>query len=544
MRSVTDLCFVAFVLMSSIMVGMYSVSQSGALWQDSPRYANAALMIHDWVLSGQWSAPYEFAKEFYSKYPGFSVPYHPPAYPAALAVFMLVFGQDYWVVRLFSALCLSVAVLATSGIARQLGARRVSAYLTGVTLLSIPEVVHWSRDTMSEVPALMLILVASYCFLKWLESTSVQHCLLAVLFAELAFLSRVTTSGVLLGLFLFALSTGHWRTVFCRSSVCCWGAYLCINFCWILFVRQFSKYELVENAAANRVAFLEPWHLAYYPIKSWDMLGPVVFCLVVVGLFLFVRNCARRQLSKIEVFAFCWVFGFFVFQLCLCVNEQRYFFFALVGFALLVGNLISFIKLRRTRYRGAVTLAICCLVSCAMSVMKTPPGIVGYAAVASRISNEEVGGNVLAACVADQDLITRLLFNDVERRFRVLRGDRVLALRLPGYAGVKTQVLAHTREDVLKLLELGRVRYVVTFTAEANAGNRFREEMRLAHDAMVSSSNCFTLLQQYDFEEQNGREAVTRGVVWLWRYTGVLPDGPSELSIPVPTAGFELKQAK
>ena len=120
----------------------------------------------------------------------------------------------------------------------------------------------------------------------------------------------------------------------------------------------------------------------------------------------------------------------------------------------------------------------------------------------------------------------------------------MLALRLPGYAGVKTQVLAHTREDVLKLLELGRVRYVVTFTAEANAGNRFREEMRLAHDAMVSSSNCFTLLQQYDFEEQNGREAVTRGVVWLWRYTGVLPDGPSELSIPVPTAGFELKQAK
>ncbi|MDB4770636.1 glycosyltransferase family 39 protein [bacterium] len=543
MRSLTNRCFVALVLLSSILIGMYRVNDSGALWQDSPRYANAAVMIHDWILSGKWTQPFEFARSFYSKYPGFSVPYHPPVYPAFLALFMICFGVKYWVMRLFVALCLSVAVLTTSAIANQLGGRKVTSFLSGILLLSMPEVVHWTRDTMSEVPALMLILVATFFFIRWLKDPRFYHCVLAVLFAELAFLSRVTTIGVIPGLFLFALLCGHWRVVFGWASIFCWGGYLVINTCWVIFVRQFARYELIENAASTRVEMFSPWHLAYYPIKSWGMLGPLTFCLVVIGIAIFVRHVVRRQLSKAEIFSFCWLLGYFGFQLYLCANEVRYFFFGLPGFAWLAGNVFVFLGSDRPRWVGAIGVAFCSLVFCGSNVINSPQGIWGYDAVAARLAREELGGNVLAACVGDQDLITRILCKDDERRFGVLRGDRVLALRLPGYAGVDAHVVAQTGSDVMRLLELGRVRYVVTFVADVGAEHRLRKEMKIAHDTVVSAGDRFVLLEKRSFHEMNGRENVTRGVLWLWRYTGELPDGPSELPVVIPTAGLEIKRA-
>jgi hypothetical protein len=62
---------------------LYRVDESGSLWPDAPRYTNAGAMMQDWVASGRLLEPLRFAKENYSHYPGFSVPYHPPGYPAA-----------------------------------------------------------------------------------------------------------------------------------------------------------------------------------------------------------------------------------------------------------------------------------------------------------------------------------------------------------------------------------------------------------------------------------------------------------------------------
>ncbi len=542
MRVKTNFWFAVSVLLCSVFIGMYRVNESGALWQDSPRYANAAVMIHDWILSGEWADPYGFAKSFYSKYPGFSVPYHPPVYPALLALFMICFGVEYWVMRLFVALCLFVAVLGISAIANKLGATKGASYLTGILLLTMPEVVHWTRDTMSEVPAAMLILIASYFFLKWLECPSFYQCLLAVFFAELAFLSRVTTIGVIPGLFLFALLCGHWRVVLSRVSLFCWSGYLVVNCGWVLFVRQFSRYELIENAASTKVAFLSAWHVGYYPIKSWGMLGPLMFCIVVTGIAFFLRHLARRQLTKIEMFSFCWLLGYFIFQLGLAVNETRYFFFGLPGFALLGGSVVSFLKRPQRKRAAATVVASCSFVLCMWNVVYAPPGICGYAAVAEKIARQEEGGNVLAVCVADQDLITRLLCKDEERRFAVLRGDRVLVIRLPGYAGVDTQVIAQTSQDVMDLVELGRVRYLVTFVADFDADYRYRAEMKLAHDTAVSSVERFRLLDRYNFQDETERDGLTTGVLWLWRYTGELPVGPSELRVQIPTAGLEIKR--
>ena len=159
-----DLIACAVLLAIAISIGVYNVSGSGQLWPDASQYANAGAMIHDWLLSGEILHPYQFAKKNYAQYPAFHLPYHPPVYPGLLGVFFVAAGTSYFSARLFVALCLGVSGCSFYGILRVMEARRAGAFACATLLLTLPELAFWARDTMSEIPALALILAGSFFF--------------------------------------------------------------------------------------------------------------------------------------------------------------------------------------------------------------------------------------------------------------------------------------------------------------------------------------------------------------------------------------------
>ena len=117
----------AIILACAVLIGTYRTAETGAQWPDGPCYANAAAMIHDWLHSGDFLHPYEFAKQDYRQYPAFAVPYHPPAYPGVLAYFFSTFGMSYPAARLFVALCTALFVCSFYAVTRRLGLRPAGA---------------------------------------------------------------------------------------------------------------------------------------------------------------------------------------------------------------------------------------------------------------------------------------------------------------------------------------------------------------------------------------------------------------------------------
>jgi hypothetical protein len=120
----------------------------------------------------------------------------------------------------------------------------------------------------------------------------------------------------------------------------------------------------------------------------------------------------------------------------------------------------------------------------------------------------------------------------------MIRGDRTLSIRLPKYSGVAAKPVAENAQDVLDLIRKGRIRYLVTTTSQyADRDNR-PKDMQLAHEVVTSLPEKFSLIEQsnlyFDFEQH--REAK----VFLWRYTGDLPPGESELHVVIPTAGMTM----
>lgn len=531
------------IMLLAVIIGTLNLSDSGTLWPDGPRYANAAAMIHDWLTKGSLLHPYEFAKQNYCQYPAFNIPYHPPAYPGLLGMFFVVTGVSFGSSRLFIALCLGLAGCLFFMILRKFNVSQIASFVCSVLFITTPEIVHWARDTMSEIPALLFILCGSYFFLSWLQSKHRRDCWLAFGFAELAFLSRVTTIGILPIWPLVALLTGKGRQLFSPHFILAGLLYLVVNVSWVMFVTDFSRFEIVDNNAKTRVERLEWDNFAYYPSHVLDMVGPGLLFASLVGLcyVIFLSWKERRCVSG--VFWICWLLGYYIFQLILATNEQRYFLFALPAFAGLVSCLFSPLGKPYVRRVVGPGLVILCVITNIMGMTTLPHGLVGYDVVAKRLVELEKPGNVLLATRDEQDLIFRYRALDPDSARSFIRSDRTLAIRLAGYAGIAPRALAKNLDDVVKVIKEYRTRYFVTYSpfppGEDKPGVWYPQDLKLAHEISMGAPYLFELIQRFPLRIDYNKTG-QRAEIFLWEYLGDFSDTPSTRKTNIPTAGLEL----
>ncbi len=534
------------LLGTGIGVGAYQADSTGFLWADAPRYANGAVMIYEWLRSGQWLHPYEFAKSHYIQYPGFSVPFHPPIYPGLMALFFCLFGVSYVSARLFIGFCLGLLGCCFLRLLRQLGASPMIGFSCSLLLITLPEIAYWARTTMSEVPSLLLILFASSLFISWYQTSRPIYCWAMFLVAEMAFLSRLTTAGIVPAWFLYLMVSRQWKRLVDPHLVACSALYLAFNAAWVTAIMRFSRFETGAPVGA-RIPETSPWvNFLYYPTRLHLMVGWPTLLLALVGVLITIWLIRKKPVSSAGFFWICWFVSYFSFQMMQSLkqhNEPRYFFLALPSVAGLAAFALS--KGRSLRIRRAIVsiLLTICFVSNVFAMLRIPRGVIGYEAVAQALATRELSGNILSACPRDQDLIFRYTAESDPHSRQFLRGDRTLAVRGPNYGGFKTQEKATTHEHVLKILRKGRVRYVVTSgVASSNADERY-PEMKLADEAVRAAPQDFKLILSIPLEISLSQFPRTIPI-YLWEYQGELPPGPSELVIPVPTAGMVLKPSE
>lgn len=539
-----DLTAGSALMFVAIFIGCFHVYSTGTLWPDGPQYTNAAAMIHDWLASGSLSHPFAFAQNNYAQYPAFHMPFHPPAYPALLGLFFFTTGVSYVAARVFVAICLGVAGYFFYAILKKLDVSRAAAFACSLLLLTTPEIARWSRDTMSEVPALAFIMAASYLFIVWLKSNRTLYCVAAFVLAEFAFLSRVTTAGVLPVWFLLIIFTGNLRRLRSLPLIFSASIYLGLNVAWTIFVSKFAKYEMgagdgtVTTPTGGFVSRL--WNsVSFYATNMPRMAGWGLIILTLCGI---VYAFWIRKRTMLSMFTLSWFLSGIGFLLALkLVPEPRYFLFVLPGAACAVAILFSSNAHRFIRTYLAPVLVCLCMASNVIALTYIPRGLVGYESVAERLAPSDKQGNILVLCPYSQDFIFRFRANHPVVERRIVRGDRTLAIRLSGYGGfsggfnVKSVVLAHDKDDVLSVMRRGRVRYLLTYTPDEGQRDERDEEMILAHEVAQTSPDSFALLDKFpltiDFDSEN-----FHGQVFVWEFKEELPEGPSELPVIVPTA--------
>ena len=528
------------LVIPAFLIACYDVNGSGPLWPDAPQYANAGAMMRDWLFSGELSQPYEFALSNYVQYPAFHLPYHPPAYPALLGLFFSIGGVSYLSARLFIALCLWVAACFFHAIVREKGIAPLNSLAGALIFLSLPEIAFWSRDTMSEVPALSVIVAGSYFFLLWLRTGRRLHYGFAFALAEIAFLSRYLAAGVILAWLLWAILAGRVRNLFSLFNLILPILFLGINAAWVLFALRFSKFETVYGSTPPNTNYLPAfsWELiSFYSSHVPAMVGWLTLVAVLIGIVCFVRE----QKYNAILFWLAWIAGYWVFVMVVGIyNERRYFIYAMPAVA---GLAICVLECARSnvpwRYVSRVFIVLCIL-SNVLHITRFPSGVVGYENVGRRLAGLEKPGNILLSSFLDSDLIFRYRSSDPALRRILVRADRSLTIRPPVYTDVPAEVVADTGDEALQIIQRGRIRYLVSCATVDPKADERTPEMILLHETLQSRPESFTLLAEFPLLIEYGIPGYT-GKVFLWEFLGELPEGPSEIPIHIPTADMQLK---
>lgn len=531
----------ALVLMA-LLIALVEVPESGPKWPDAPRYANGAAMMHDWYLSGEWFSPIEFAKRYYTQYPGFSIPYHPPGYPGMMGAWFLLTGISYFSARLFVGLCFGGLCGVFYLFLRQQGAPLWAAVLGSLLMLTTPELAYWSKSTMSETPATLFILAASMAFIRWVDTDRPIWCWAAFALAEVAFFSRVVTIAVLPGWFLWLLLRRDFRRFLSPHLIISSLLYLVVNAAWVRFVGDYAYLELHSVASAG-ISVLSLYNTFYYPAAMPFMLGWGAMIAMILAGVLLVRDTLdpRRPANgnlRFGWFCACWLAGYYLFLFVRVSLEQRYFTLALPA---MIG-LAVYLLLRRNgslAYRRFVVgLLGLSIVMNALAVARQPRGLVGYQDVAEHLAELPEPGNIFMACWMDQDLIFRYRGLEHTHDRDMIRSDRTLAVRLSAYTGVPTEVLVSDPKDVIEILKLGRVRYLLT-VPPGKAHDTIPPDFRMAHATAASMPELFDLVSKHPLLVDFG--SPTRQEVCLWRYKGEIEEGPSQLPVLIPTSNLRLE---
>jgi hypothetical protein len=483
----------AVIMVLAVTIGMYRLYRSGTLWPDGPRYANAGAMIHDWIRSGDYTHPVRFAEANYIRYPAFNIPFHPPAYPGLMGLsFVAVGGVSYEAARLFVAGCLGIAAITFTAILRRLGVRSYAAFSAALLFFTAPEVAKWSRGTMSEVPAMSIMLVASYVFLAWLEAGGAFRCWSAFALASLAFFCRVTSCGILPGWILYALVTGRARRFRSPHPILAGTVYLLLAASFLAIAARYGRYEVAADGKVEGFTWnnLNYFLMCVPPMLSWGSTLAAG-----AGVLAYAASGGRIRAGT---FWACWALGYTAFKIIMPTTyEVRHFFGVLPALAGLASCLFPDQEVGRARTRIAAIAIVGLGVTVNLwHISGFASGLVGYGEVSRALARLENGGNIFLSCPHDQYLMFLYRSEAPESRRILVRSDRTLAIRLSEYAGVAPVMLAERSEEVLKTLVKVRSRYIVTAVPETRATEDF-EENRLTHRTLAERPNDFRLLGTY-----------------------------------------------
>jgi hypothetical protein len=235
-----------------------------------------------------------------------------------------------------------------------------------------------------------------------------------------------------------------------------------------------------------------------------------------------------------------WIGAYLLFFLVLRPGvETRYFVFALPAVAGLVALLFAPGAARRVpAWLGYGALGVA-LAGNVWIDLHLPAGMVGHDRLAARLARLPERGNVLLSAPYSNDLIFRFRAEEPAIPRTIVRGDRSIAVRVSGYAPVrdKSRMLVETPEQFLDLVARARARYVVT-TSPGQERLWIAPDMEVAARMVRSLPEHFAPVDSFHIRLDAGH---VQGWVYLWRFRGALPDGPSEITVPIPTAGLTVK---
>jgi len=447
-----------------------------SLQGDMPRYLMNGVYFWDLLRAWPVTHPLEYTYRYFAKYPALSLGHHPLLPGMAEVPFYAVFGVSVLSARLPIIGFLLIAVSVWYRLVERLYDRRV-ALCSALLLATSPFVVASSRVVMSEIPALALLIVATYCCYQYGETLRRRD---ALLLAVTAAASAYGKQHCVFMFPIFAVYLARRRglgSLFSRDLLVAAGLTLLLLGPLIPLTLEFSRINVNWVRTAGATSHFALANLLYYPAALWSHLlsGPVlVLSLLSLGLSV-VRRDGRALLPVL------WVVGFYLQITYVGVHDPRLAIYWIPPFCLLAAATVTLA--RSPRWQTALTTGL--LLIGGYQILRAagtePTYAEGYEEAAQYVLAHRKGESVLFSGNIDSGFFVFFVRkHDPQGRMVVLRADKTLVTSSLARI-IDTQ--RTTREQIYAMLRDFGTAYVVIEDAayESPPLELLRQELKSEH---------------------------------------------------------------
>jgi hypothetical protein len=396
--------------------------------------------------------PYDYAIQFYAKYPATNLPYGPFFYALNFATAFAVFGISFFVARCVTVFYTFLAALICWYIFSKIYKNTPYGLLTASAFLLNPLTGITSRDILPGVALIFFSLLTIYFFYRYVEDDENFFGILSALAFSLGYLTKPYIIPLGLALFIYCFVQRKWSLLLKLET------WIAITIAIILITPQtvlafiFSQNELGPRVQPP----LDFDLLVAYPLMMMKLL-PVMSSLALIGFII-----GLRRNDKLTILSLIWLVcsvAFFVIRFRRYEFNYLYSFLPALLFPFTICCMSAFEYLPKKKYKAffVVFLSIWFI----YSASSTPVYFVrGYQNAGNYVARHPVGKTVLYYGNYDGSFMLGIRQIIPKGGPYVLRGDRQLAIRM-SYGDMKESVLVESVQDIIAFLNRHKTGYVV-----------------------------------------------------------------------------------
>jgi len=259
-------------------------------YPDEPSHFVGAVMVRDWLASGRWLAPLEFARSYYDHYPYFAVGYWPPLFSVVAGLWMLVAGVGREQALFIPAVCAA----GTGWLVFHFVRRRVSmvaGLCAGAVYLSLPAVRQWMCAVMVDHVTAFFCVAAAACLVRYLKQPVLWNGILCAVCCGCAILSKYSAAYIVALPLLAVVLLRRFELLRKPSFLVQPVVVALLVGPWALWTRRLVSYGLPSEGEALTVN-----RAVVFVAETFQFFPPVLMAVVVLGLIaLLVRPRAWRE---------------------------------------------------------------------------------------------------------------------------------------------------------------------------------------------------------------------------------------------------------
>ena len=290
--SLSSACVAAACFAFCLVVQGFSGSWSAGFLAhpDESSHFVGAVMVRDWLVSGQWFAPLEFARNYYDHYPFFAVGYWPPLFSVVTGLWLLVAGVG----RLQALLIPAIFAAGTGWLVFQF-VRQRAGFLAGLCIgalyLSLPVVRQWMCAVMVDNMTAFLSIAAAACLLRYLKQPVLWNGIFCAVACGCAILSKYSAAYTLALPLLAVLLLRRFELLRKPSFLVQPFVVALIVGPWALWTKGLASYGLPSERGALTVK-----RAASFVLLTFEIFPPVLMAVVILGMIvLLIRPRAWRE---------------------------------------------------------------------------------------------------------------------------------------------------------------------------------------------------------------------------------------------------------